>query len=392
MDLYTLDNKFRKDKVIDKFDSVIWTERYAKSGDVNLVVNPTATMRSILTEGTFLALDGTKEVMLLETALVEDGKLKVTGNTLDLFLNQRVIRIITPAGRHMMIYVPPTAQSVERQMNTIVERQIVAGGDLTISAIGIDGESQIIPGLSVDRSAEEGQPSANPISFPFGPMYDAFAQIAETFSTGFTLYLDSADEDSYSLKFKAYRGKDRTSTQSENAYVRFAPSMGSLRDLSQLRSIANYKNAAYVFPPASLLEGDHPMPNEPGIAYGDGHIMGGDIYVEGDSRGFDLRISVTEATDITADDIGGADTPNQYTLANLLEQRARDVIANNNYVKVIDGEVVPQSDYIFGVNYGLGDIIELDSETGDIQKARITEYIRSQDNTGERAYPTISVL
>jgi hypothetical protein len=73
-------------------------------------------------------------------------------------------------------------------------------------------------------------------------------------------------------------------------------------------------------------------------------------------------------------------------------QNAADAFANHNYVLAIDGQTSPISDYKFGTDYGLGDIIELEGITGAISKARVTEFIRSQDQTGERSYPTISVL
>jgi hypothetical protein len=73
-------------------------------------------------------------------------------------------------------------------------------------------------------------------------------------------------------------------------------------------------------------------------------------------------------------------------------QNAKDALANHNYIRAIDGQSSPTSDYKFGVHYGLGDIIELEGLTGLISKARVTEYIRSQDKTGEKEYPTISVL
>jgi hypothetical protein len=94
------------------------------------------------------------------------------------------------------------------------------------------------------------------------------------------------------------------------------------------------------------------------------------------------------AEDITTDLVGG----DAGLLLRLLNQRAKDALANNNYTKVVDGEVVPQSQYQYGKHYSLGDIVELQSPSGLTTPARITEYIRSQDANGQRAYPTVSVI
>jgi hypothetical protein len=132
----------------------------------------------------------------------------------------------------------------------------------------------------------------------------------------------------------------------------------------------------YVFVPGNPW-GDPIHP--PGIAYAPG---------EEGVTGFDLRVLMVFAEDITTDQVGGDFTILYY----LMVQRARNELANNNYTRMVDGEVVPQSQYEFGVDYFLGDIVELQGHKGYNQQAQITEYIRTQDESGEKAYPTVTVI
>ena len=67
-------------------------------------------------------------------------------------------------------------------------------------------------------------------------------------------------------------------------------------------------------------------------------------------------------------------------------------LLTNRYIKSVDGEIVPDNQFKYGVHYNLGDVIEVEGNTGVIQAARITEYIRSQNNAGEKAYPTVSMI
>jgi hypothetical protein len=94
------------------------------------------------------------------------------------------------------------------------------------------------------------------------------------------------------------------------------------------------------------------------------------------------------AEDVTTDVVGGS----AENLLNLLNSRARDGLAANEFVKAVDGEIVPTSQFKYGVDYNLGDIIEVQGNMGVIQSSRITEYIRSHDLTGEKAYPTVKAL
>jgi hypothetical protein len=76
----------------------------------------------------------------------------------------------------------------------------------------------------------------------------------------------------------------------------------------------------------------------------------------------------------------------------ILNSRALDEITDNQFIKTVDGEIVPDNQFKYGVHYNLGDIIEVEGNSGVVQTARITEYIRSQDSAGEKAYPTVSMI
>ena len=93
MEPYTLNRKFLKEDVIDEFNSIIWTERYYGDSDVELVVPATIEMIQKLPIGIFLGIDGSDEIMILETVSIEDGKLKLTGISLLPWLNNRFVRI-----------------------------------------------------------------------------------------------------------------------------------------------------------------------------------------------------------------------------------------------------------------------------------------------------------
>jgi hypothetical protein len=59
---------------------------------------------------------------------------------------------------------------------------------------------------------------------------------------------------------------------------------------------------------------------------------------------------------------------------------------------MLDGEVVAQNQYKYGVDYNMGDVITLKGVHGAYQNARVIEYVRSEDGSGQKAYPTITVI
>jgi hypothetical protein len=160
--------------------------------------------------------------------------------------------------------------------------------------------------------------------------------------------------------------------------VLFSSALDLLSDVKQMRSIANYKTCALVYSPSA-----DPTTIGTSYFYGVAYAPGTTSYTN-----FQRRTMMVLADDITVDDVGNDPTK----LQTILTQRAKDALANNNYVRMMDGQIVPQKAYTFGVDYLLGDIIELQSDAGISQKARVTEYIRSSDDKGDLSYPTISVL
>lgn len=382
MEIYTLNQYFQRETLVEEFLSAIWTERYTKSGDVVIITEDTPAWASLLAEGTFLGLVGSDEVMLIDTVLSEDGTLKMTGNTLDAFLAQRIFRASAWTRPETQYYTLSGMSGPGQAMLVIVE--LVAMGTMTADN-GLDKARQVMTNLSSGPYDTSGP--AQDFLIPTGTLYDNVQKLADTYQIGFSLYLDSVTPPTgYSLKFKTYKGLDRTSGQTQNSVVKFSPVMDSLTGISRLLSISGYKTIAYAFAPDEAQQTDDGSGNivttyttiPPAVEY----IPGGDVAID-----FDRRELMIEVSDATVENLGSVDA-----VTAMLHQQAKDALANNNYTKVVDGEVVPQSEFQYGIHYSLGDIVELDAGDGFSQAARITEYIRSQDKGGDRAYPTVSVI
>jgi hypothetical protein len=367
MDLYTLDPTFQRDKVIDEYMSLVWSERFLKNGDMNLILPSTPERVEILKEGKFLGILDSNVPMQIESQSIENGMITVVGKTLETFFNQRVIWISTsPSVDSWNLRNSPGGL-----LGTIVQEMLVHGTMLDNEGLGIGGDINEIPYLVVGDIDTTGDVVSYKV--PIGPVYDAMQPIAETYKIGMKVFLSRSDPFGYELTFTAYKGLDRTSDQLENNLVQFSSQLDSLSNVKELRSLAEYKTVAYVFPP------DWSASTPAVVEYAPG--------ADPAATGFDRRILVMRATDISSDQVGSG-----VTLLSLMTQKAKDALANNNFTKIVDGEVVPQSQYKYGTDYMLGDLIELKGQDGLPQKAQITEFIRSKDATGERAYPTVSVI
>lgn len=373
MEVYILNPSFTREEVVDRFVSFIWTERYSSAGDFSLSVVATPENIAKYKHGTFIATAGTKEVMIVDTAIIEKNILKVTGMSLTAFLANLIIR---SSSNYLIKTWEFGGYPAGQLMAYLVYKTAVPSPDLFPDSTGVAISKQAIPNLSLGTWDTSGPNVA--ISFGFGELYATLKSMAETYALGMSLYLETASASGYSLKFRTYKGRDLTSTQSVNPVVRFSPALDSLTDVKELSSVSGFKNVAYAY--ASNFPFD-------AVSAPPGYAVANDTADA--SVGFNRKALHLFVDDIQYDE----NAPMSHaSLKPLLDQRARDALANNNYTRVMDGEVVPQSEFKYKEHYFLGDIVELVGSERASQKARITEYIRTQDNTGERAYPTVSVI
>jgi hypothetical protein len=364
--LYTLTSSFIPRDIVTDFVSAIWTERYSAAGDVQIVAPATPDMIDLLSQGTFLGLRGVKEIMILDTQSIEDGLLTVTGQSLPKFLDERMgwfkdTDVETEALVGDFVATTTAGQLIANAVDKTVINPAPFG--LGFASVDLDWAREKIQGLELGLVDANGTPRR--ITLSKGPLYTSINQLATAEGVGFKLYLKSASRSAgYVLRFATYRGKNRTSEQSVHQMVRLTPQMDSLTDVKEVGSISTYKNVIYVKYMNAIsrhyAEPTLPIP-----------------------EGFNRRVLLVEAEDIYL-------VPDRIT--EYREQTARDAIANHVYVKAVDGQTSPQNNYQFNVDYGLGDVIELEGFTGLMSKARVTEYIRSQDQFGDKEYPTLSVI
>lgn len=370
MEPFTLDRNFQKQSIVDNFESLIWTERYYGDSEIELVVPATQEMYQKLPLGTFIGLEESDEIMSLENLSIKDGNIKFTGISLLSWMNNRFVRA-SAAHEDRYWYIEGTPGYLLWQ---ILFYMCVGTSPYLTGAIstGIANPQRFaIPGLGLRDYDNTGD--SVKVGVPYGPVYNAMQELATTYEVGMQILLDRTDP-SYPLQFRAYRGLDRTSNQTLNSGVRFSPEMDSFSDISEVQSKKDYKTNVYAFAPSNP-EG---LATTPGVSE----------ETDPSYTGFDIRAELVFADDITTDQVGGSSA----NLVSILNSRAMDDRTNKKFVKAVDGEIVPDNQFKYGVHYNMGDVIEVQGNTGVVQDARVTEYIRSQDAEGEKAYPTVSMI
>lgn len=358
MEIYTLDPLLRRQEVVDRFESLIWTERYKAFGDFQLDIQSTPLTRRLFRTGTKLAMNESHRVMTVESS--EDGvdasgrkMLTVKGRSLEATLFDRVAKdsldnlTLSPK----WTITDPPADVARKIFHDICVTGILDPGDVIPYII----EGTFMP---EDTIAEP----LDPITVEMEPMsvYDAIEQICDVWNLGFRML---RNYDASELYFDIYSGSDRTTAQTVLPPVIFTPELDNLQNTKELTTIDKAKNVAYVYSPA-------------------GFQMVFALGVDPEVEGFERRVLAVRATDITVDN---------PDVTSALIQRGKEELAKYRVYQAFDGEISQHSQYKYGRDYNLGDIVETRNTDGVTNYMRVTEQIFVSDRNGERSYPTLTI-
>lgn len=358
MEAYTLDPLLRRVSVIDRFESLIWTERYQSHGDFQMEIESTQATRTQLKEGTLLAMNESHRIMTVET--VEDGTdsenrrmLSVKGRSIEAVLLDRVAKNstadLTTSPKWIITDEPA---NVARK----IFHDICVTGVLDLSdKIPFIIEGTFMPDDTIPEPLD-------PITVELDPttVYGAIADICNFWNLGFRIL---RNYDASELYFDVYSGSDRTTAQSVLTPVIFTPSLDNLQNTKEFTNIEKTKNVAYVYSPAGFQK-VYPVGVDPEIA------------------GFERRVLVVNATDITSDN---------PDVAAALIKRGTEELSKYRTFKAFDGEISQYSQYKYGTHYNLGDVIEMRNTDGVINNMRVSEQIFVSDRESERSYPTLTL-
>lgn len=358
MEVYTLDNLLRRQQVIDRFESLIWKEKYADIGDFELSIQSTQQNRAIFMEGTRLALNRSRRIMTVET--IEDKEdsegrmlLNVKGRSLESLLETRINRKLnlTTGG------IVPEKQTLTGTPGYLA-RWVFSTYCQNNTDIPADNIPFLVPGslYAADTIAE---PTTEiTMEFDIGSVLTILKEICSAYGLGFRLY---RGPDTQKLYFNVYAGSDRTSTQSTLTPVIFSPDLENLSNITLIKTMEKLANVAYVT-----------AKNGSAIVYANGATTA--------TTGFDRRVIHVKSD---AEDLAGPEL--QKKLTDLGKQE----LAQRTAISAIDGEVPQFGRFVYEQDYNLGDLIEIRNDYGATHRMRITEQIFVDDAEGERSYPTL---
>lgn len=400
MELMTLDGDYQPSNLVERYNSLIWTERYSTPGDFQLVTTDIERMIKLLPLESLVTLRESTVPMVVEAHKIQKSpknsnspQVLITGRSFETVLERRATLLINlnddgslgtfrPWNEAANSTSSAAYYAIRRIIGDSVDRryELIARGDITEEQINEPDliAFQLQP-QSPWISASDGLPmvdlplpadfknvqfsDANPdkqlFQIKFGNLYTVAMELIHANHHGLKAVRPDVN-DPAKIAIEIYNGADLTTGPNSKRVV-FDARFDQFDDATYLLSKAGSTNWAYVVSKTGTSEIEKTQAPEP--------------------TGLDRRVLLV---DITGEE--GVDTPEARRTRALME------LYKNNATALFDGKIAEQVAAGFNRKYFLGDIIRLDGEYGLSEYVRVAEFIRSEDNTGSKAYPTFETI
>ena len=357
MQAIILNTNFEQVALIDVYESFIWTDRYQETGDFELYMPIELAPIEHLQKDYYLWIATSDHAMIIESIAiesdVEDGsKVVVKGHSLESLLQRRVVWNRT---------VIADGEKLQNGIKTLITENIITPADTTRTISNFifeESDDEAITSIVIDEELEY-----------FGEdLYTVIRSHCVEHEIGFKISLNLQNQ----FVFKLYAGVDRTYEQEVNPYVVFSPKYGNLLNSNYIESVESWKNVAIV---AGDEEGsgDNKTRANRVVMLNKGSVIGitrREIYIN----------------------VSGIKKDSENCMAHL-KQKGIDALMENCRISAFEGEQdLTNRMYMYGEDYFMGDIVQVENEFGQEGRAYVSEFIISCDESGTTMYPTFKSI
>lgn len=383
MNVKILNKDFETLYILDDYSSIIWTSRFVECGDFELCVSATEDVLKRISTGYYIMNDvfydaetNRAPLMIVESINIsrdsDNVDVKFTGRDLKSILDRRIVWSIKtfPSETHI--------ESVIRTLlyeNAIAptnwSRQYQNGDSPTPITISVPAVLRAIPDFVYENQSAENPPIIDSdTQFGNESLYDTINNLCNNYELGWDIVYDF---DVNMLVFILKSRVDKTYNQSNNTPVIFSTQLENLLNSEYIESSSTEKNAALI-----LGEGD-----EYNVMY--------NVYPENPTAsGLNRKEMVINSGLSRKDDVTGGEYGNE-TYLKMLYNKGVEEIDNNKYVQMFNG-TAKNVQYIYGVDYNVGDICELVNEYNIQSNVLISEVVLSVSKNNVSILPTFQTI
>ena len=375
MEFMVLDKNYDGIAMIDTFTSAIWTVRYDEAGDFEIYTPVRLDYIQAMQIGNYLWNRDSDRLMVIETVEIETDaeegpQLIVTGRSLESILDRRIVTSSQNFSGNL--------QSV---LFAIIQNEVISSGG-----------TRRIPGFSLKTSSDSRitSISISELSIRGENVYDVVCSLCQANKVGWRILPKGAG----GFEFELYVGVDRSYAQSVNPYVTFSPSFENLLNSNYIKSFKSYKNSIYAvgtYQKEVVLQNKYKDDNgewvvEEQTTYEEAEVVTWQYSETETPSGLARREMFIDNGDVNDGEQGG-----EYATWNAVnKEKAIAELGEHQTTTAFEGELEATRQYIYGEDFNIGDIVQVENEFGITGTVYISEIVFSQDANGITITPTFT--
>lgn len=373
MEFMVLDKNYDGIAMIDTFTSAIWTVRYNEAGDFEIYTPVRLDYIQVMKIGNYLWNRDSDRLMVIETVEIETDaeegpQLIVTGRSLESILDRR---IVTNSQNF--------SGNLQDVLFAIIQYEVVS-----------PDETRRIPGFSLKTSSDSRitSISISELSVRGENVYDVVCSLCQANKVGWRILPKGAG----GFEFELYIGVDRSYAQSINPYVTFSPSFENLLNSNYIKSFKSYKNSIYAvgtYQKEVVLQNKYKDDNgewvvEEQTTYEEAEVITWQYSETATPSGLARREMFIDNGGVNDGEQGG-----EYATWNAVnKEKAIAELGEHQTTTAFEGELEATRQYIYGEDFSIGDIVQVENEFGITGTVYISEIVFSQDANGITITPT----
>ena len=375
MEFMVLDKNYDGIAMIDTFTSAIWTVRYDEAGDFEIYTPVRLDYIQAMQIGNYLWNRDSDRLMVIETVEIETDaeegpQLIVTGRSLESILDRRIVTSSQNFSGNL--------QSV---LFAIIQNEVISSG-----------ATRRIPGFSIKTSSDSRitSISISELSIRGENVYDVVCSLCQANKVGWRILPKGAG----GFEFELYVGVDRSYAQSVNPYVTFSPSFENLLNSNYIKSFKSYKNSIYAvgtYQKEVILQNKYKDDNGEWVVdeqttYEEAEVVTWQYSETTTPRGLARREMFIDNGGVNDGEQGG-----EYATWNAVnKEKAIAELGEHQTTTAFEGELEATRQYIYGEDFNIGDIVQVENEFGITGTVYISEIVFSQDANGITITPTFT--
>lgn len=375
MEFMVLDKNYDGIAMIDTFTSAIWTVRYDEAGDFEIYTPVRLDYIQAMQIGNYLWNRDSDRLMVIETVEIETDaeegpQLIVAGRSLESILDRRIVTSSQNFSGNL--------QSV---LFAIIQNEVISSGG-----------TRRIPGFSLKTSSDSRitSISISELSIRGENVYDVVCSLCQANKVGWRILPKGAG----GFEFELYVGVDRSYAQSVNPYVTFSPSFENLLNSNYIKSFKSYKNSIYAvgtYQKEIILQNKYKDDNgewvvEEQTTYEEAEVVTWQYSETATPSGLARREMFIDNGGVNDGEQGG-----EYATWNAVnKEKAIAELGEHQTTTAFEGELEATRQYIYGEDFNIGDIVQVENEFGITGTVYISEIVFSQDANGITITPTFT--